>query len=192
MQRGNVFYTNNINTINNDLVFRDSITDGSIGYIDRITTEIDPYTGFSAEITITDKNFYDKIIDLYTNGGRGAVHVTPRKYQIKKVVANPSKNATTVIFMDGEVVVVKKSPDDPEADIFSVVAYAVAKRIYGSNSAFKREVVEHLELIDKDFDKAMKQATDEDLINIFKKFADGIRNKHAKMKEALEEDNDEA
>lgn len=200
MQRCNVFYTNNISTASNDLVFRDSITGGSIGYIDKITTEIDPYTGkqkvdgsyFSAEITVTDKKFYDQIVNLYTSGGREAVHVTPKKYQIKRVVANPSKNATTVIFMDGEVVVVKKSPDDPEADIFSVVAYAVAKRIYGSNSAFQREVVKHLDFIDKEFDKAMKQATDEDLINIFKKFADGIRNKHAKMKEALEEEDDEA
>lgn len=180
MIRDDSFYTNNISTVNNDLVFRDSITNASIGYIDRITTEIDPY-----------KKAYDQIVNLYTNGGK-AVYGTPRKYQIKRVVANPSKNATTVIFMDGEVVVVKKSPDDPEADIFSVVAYAVAKRIYGSNSAFKREVVKHLEFIDKEFDKAMKQATDEDLINIFKKFADGIRNKHAKMKEALEEEDDEA
>ena len=140
----NVYY-DSYTTTNSDLVFRGLTTGKSIGYvdniaIDKISTEIDPFTGFSAEITITDKNFYDKIIDLYTNGGREAVHVTPRKYQIKKVVVNPSKNATTVIFMDGTVVVVKKSPDDPEADIFSVVAYAVAKRIYGSNSAFKREV----------------------------------------------------
>lgn len=61
-------------------------------------------------------------------------------YEIKKVVVNPEKGATTVIFTDGTVEVVKKSPEDPEADIFSVVAYAVAKRVYGSNSAFKRQI----------------------------------------------------
>lgn len=188
MQKDNIFYTHGITTTN-DLVFRDL----PIGYIDRISTEIDPYTGFSAEITVKDKKVYDQIVNLlYMGGSREAEHVTPIKYQIKRVVANPSKNATTVIFMDGEVVVVKKSPDDPKADIFSVVAYAVAKRIYGTNSAFQREVIKHLEFIDKEFDKAMKQATDEDLINIFKKFADGIRNKHAKTKEALEEEDDEA
>jgi hypothetical protein len=68
-------------------------------------------------------------------------------YEIKKVVVNPEKEATTVIFTDGTVEVVKKSPEDSEADIFSVVAYAVAKRIYGSNSAFKREVVNKVEVM---------------------------------------------
>lgn len=68
-------------------------------------------------------------------------------YEIKKVVVNPEKEATTVIFTDGTVEVVKKSPEDPEADIFSVVAYAVAKRVYGSNSAFKREVVNKVEVM---------------------------------------------
>lgn len=68
-------------------------------------------------------------------------------YEIKKVVINPEKEATTVIFMDGTVEVVKKSPEDPEADIFSVVAYAVAERVYGSNSAFKREVVNKVEVM---------------------------------------------
>lgn len=68
-------------------------------------------------------------------------------YEIKKVVVNPEKEATTVIFKDGTVEVVKKSPEDPEADIFSVVAYAVAERVYGSNSAFKREVVNKVEVM---------------------------------------------
>lgn len=68
-------------------------------------------------------------------------------YEIKKVVINPEKEATTVIFTDGTVEVVKKSPEDPEADIFSVVAYAVAKRVYGSNSAFKREVWNKVEVM---------------------------------------------
>lgn len=87
--------------------------------------------GFSGEFIIDDPKFVKDFKRAFN------------PYAIKKVVANPSKNATTVIFMDGTVVVVKKSPDDPEADIFSVVAYAVAKRIYGSNSAFKREVVKN-------------------------------------------------
>lgn len=68
-------------------------------------------------------------------------------YEIKKVVVNPEKEATTVIFKDGTVEVVKKSPEDPEADIFSVVAYAVAEHVYGSNSAFKKEVVNKVEVM---------------------------------------------
>lgn len=84
--------------------------------------------GFSGTFTIDDPGFINDFKRAFN------------PYAIKKVIANPKKNATTVIFKDGTVEVVKKSPDDPEADIFSVVAYAVAKRIYGSNSAFKREI----------------------------------------------------
>lgn len=72
------------------------------------------------------------------------------KYRIKKIQVNPNKNATTVIFENGHVEVVKKNDLDPEADLYSVVAYAVAKYVYGSNSAFKREIrnsiFEHLEV----------------------------------------------
>lgn len=62
------------------------------------------------------------------------------KYRIKKIQRNPKKNATTVIFENGHVEVVKKNELDPEADLYSVVAYAVAKYVYGSNSAFKRQI----------------------------------------------------
>lgn len=145
MHRGEVYY--NYTGINDDFTFIDSKTNKSIGYVDTITTAIKPYE-FSADITVTDKKFYDQIVDLYKGGSKKAGYVTPpKKYQIKKVVVNPEKEATTVIFMDGEVEVVKKSPEDPEADIFSVVAYAVAKHIYGSNSAFKREVVNKVEVM---------------------------------------------
>ena len=62
------------------------------------------------------------------------------KFRIKKIQTNHKKNATTVIFENGHVEVVKKNDLDPEADLYSVVAYAVAKYVYGSNSAFKREI----------------------------------------------------
>lgn len=62
------------------------------------------------------------------------------KYRIKKIQRNPKKNATTVIFENGHVEVVKRNDLDPEADLYSVVAYAVAKYVYGSNSAFKRQI----------------------------------------------------
>lgn len=72
------------------------------------------------------------------------------KYRIKKIQRNPKKNATTVIFENGHVEVVKRNELDPEADLYSVVAYAVAKYVYGSNSAFKRQIrnsiFEHLEV----------------------------------------------
>ena len=85
------------------------------------------------------------------------------KYRIKKIICNLAKSATTVIFKDGSVEVVKKSPEDPEADIFSVVAYALAEHMYGSNSAFKKEVAKNLDFIDKGFEKMLKNSTDKEL-----------------------------
>lgn len=107
------------------------------------------------------------------------------KFAIKKVVVNPSKNATTVIFEDGTVEVVKKSPDDPEADIFSVVAYAVAKHVYGSNSAFKREVLKNLDFIDREFEKFVDRTSCEDLAKAMRKVVEHIKKKNRK-----ENDND--
>lgn len=61
-------------------------------------------------------------------------------YAIKKVIVNPKKNATTVLWADGTHTVVKRSEGDEPADIWSVVSYALAEKVYGSNSAFKREI----------------------------------------------------
>ena len=128
MHRDEVYYTG-INSV------IDSKTSNSIGYAYTTSTSINPYTGFSADITI-DESKKVKYVTLKN-----------KKYQIKKVVVNPEKEATTVIFTDGTVEVVKKSPEDPEADIFSVVAYAIAKHVYGSNSSFKREVIDKVEVM---------------------------------------------
>ena len=56
---------------------------------------------------------------------------------IKKIVENPLKGATTVIWSDGDVTVVKRAEGDPD-DPYFAVASALAIRVYGSNSAFKR------------------------------------------------------
>ena len=98
-----------------------------------------------------------------------------KKYEIKKVVVNPEKEATTVIFKDGEVEVVKKSLEDPEADIFSVVAYAVAERVYGSNSAFKKEVVNKVEVM-----KSKENKSDDSKESLTKAFV--MWNKKRSMK----------
>ena len=84
--------------------------------------------GLSGTITIDDFGFSKKLKEAFN------------PYRIKKIQINPKKNATTVIFEDSHVEVVKKSPGDADADIYSVVAYAVAKYVYGSNSAFKRQI----------------------------------------------------
>lgn len=119
--------------------------------------------GFSGTFTIDDPGFINDFKRAFN------------PYAIKKVVANPKKNATTVIFADGTVEVVKKSPDDPEADIFSVVAYAVAKHVYGSNSAFKREVLKNIDFIGRDFDSIVCSTPIEDLAKMISKIAENLK-----------------
>lgn len=79
-------------------------------------------------------------------------------YKIKKVVVNPEKEATTVLFEDGSHIVVKKHENDPDVDILSIVAYAVAEHIYGSNSAFKRELKNKIEVIGYKKSKSLDEA----------------------------------
>ena len=85
-------------------------------------------SGFSGTITIDDPTFVKKFKEAFN------------PYSIKKVIVNPKKNATTVLWADGTHTVVKRSEGDEPADIWSVVSYALAEKIYGSNSAFKREI----------------------------------------------------
>ena len=124
--------------------------------------------GISGTLTIKDPGFITDFKRAFN------------PYPIKKVVVNPSKNATTVIFEDGSVEVVKKSPDDPEADIFSVVAYAVAKHVYGSNSAFKREVLKNLDFIDREFEEIINRTPVEDLQKAMNKIVEHIKKKNRK------------
>ena len=63
-----------------------------------------------------------------------------KKYEIKQILVNPKKNTTTVLWADGTHTVVKRSESDEPADIWQVVSYALAEKVYGSNSAFKRIV----------------------------------------------------
>lgn len=63
---------------------------------------------------------------------------------IKRIEINTKKGVvyTTVIWADGsKPTVVKKSEDDPH-DLYFAVASAIAIKVYGSNSAFKREIEE--------------------------------------------------
>lgn len=84
--------------------------------------------GFSGTFIIDDPGFINDFKRAFN------------PYAIKKVIVNPKKNATTVLWADGTHTVVKRSEGDEPADIWSVVSYALAEKIYGSNSAFKREI----------------------------------------------------
>jgi hypothetical protein len=127
----------------------DEVVTDSGGHIEVSGHEAAPVTGY------TGACFYHELGSSETKilGEIKEIKLEPRfinfdwgyskpnyKYRIKKIQINPKKNATTVIFESGHVEVVKKNDLDPEADLYSVVAYAVAKYVYGSNSAFKRQI----------------------------------------------------
>lgn len=59
------------------------------------------------------------------------------KYAIKKIIVN--ENAVIVFFEDGQKTVVKKMDSDAD-DIYSAVAQAVMKKMYGSTNAFHKIV----------------------------------------------------
>lgn len=60
-----------------------------------------------------------------------------KKYAIKKIIVN--NDAVIVFFKDGEKTVVKKMNSDAD-DIYSAVAQAVMKKMYGSTNAFHKFV----------------------------------------------------
>lgn len=61
------------------------------------------------------------------------------KFNIKQIIYNETEGITTVIFEDGEVVLVKKA-EGTEHNIYQAVASAVVRRVYGSNTAYKRQI----------------------------------------------------
>ena len=67
--------------------------------------------------------------------------------EITKIIYNEVKHETTVYFRNGDSVKVKKSRDT-EHDIYSAVSAAVVKYIYGSNTAFKKQL-KNVEVINK-------------------------------------------
>lgn len=85
--------------------------------------------------------------DIVSEKKEKIIKKVPKEFQIKQVVFNEKKNATTVLFKDGKHVVVKRSENEWSSDIYNVVAYAIAKKIYGSNSAFKKALKEKTTLI---------------------------------------------
>lgn len=99
--------------------------------------------------------FYDKNGTLQTDDKDWAQTVKSelnRKYgllsalQIQRIIVN---NLATIVFWeDGTKTVVKISDADMEDgkyDIYAGVSYAIAKKLFGSNSSFKREVDRKME-----------------------------------------------
>lgn len=61
-------------------------------------------------------------------------------YKISRIIQNGP--ATIVFFEDGKKIVVKQS-DDTEYNLYDAVSAAIAIKVYGTNSAFKRAIERH-------------------------------------------------
>ena len=62
-------------------------------------------------------------------------------FGVEQIYVNTEKLATTVMWKDGEVTVVKQSPGE-QWDVYNAVSAALAKKVYGSNTAYKKMLKE--------------------------------------------------
>jgi len=67
--------------------------------------------------------------------------------KIKNVLYNKKNRLLTVVFDDGEVVMIKCSPKD-NFDVNIGVSLAITKRLYGSKNKFHKEVQKHFKIIE--------------------------------------------
>ena len=129
--------------------WKDPFYNGAIGTTGATTTTSDSYiTRSGSTTTIELGSMVSDLVDRKLKGEdikpkkKKQPKRIPKEFRIKQVIYNNDKKATTVLFKDGSCIVVKKSENDNKSDIYDVVAYAIAKKIYGSNSAFKKELKE--------------------------------------------------
>ena len=99
--------------------------------------------GTKADVTIIDEGIGGKE-DMPVDGISFAFNFDKLRIgysspKIDKIRVNPAKNATTVLWTDGTVTVVKRSEDDPD-NLYFAVDSAMAIKCYGSNSQFKKVV----------------------------------------------------
>ena len=80
-------------------------------------------------------------------------------YSLNPVRIIRNGNATIVMWADGTKTVVKKSADDPEDDYAAFTA-ALAKKVYGNNSHFKKMLKERT-VEQKPSKKQQKRETEE-------------------------------
>lgn len=135
--------------------WKDPFYNGATGTTVATTTTSDSYiTRSGSTTTIELGSMVSDLVDRKLKGEdikpkeKKQPKRIPKEFRIKQVIYNHDKKATTVLFKDGSCIVVKKSENGNKSDIYDVVAYAIAKKIYGYNSAFKRELKEKTTLIE--------------------------------------------
>ena len=95
-----------------------------------------------------DTSTWDRMFGTHAFSGRlfysptGVKTIMPK---IEKIIYNESKGATTVIFENKDVVVVRKTKD-VEHNLYNAVSAAIVKYVYGSNTQFKKQL-ENVEII---------------------------------------------
>lgn len=119
---------------------------GSV-YYTPINVETAYYPGAERKLTIKMVPNYQKTEEeMYVKHGIESCYklyeimkenVNP--YEVKQIIFNKKKNATTVLWADGTVTVIKKKEDDPW-DEQAAFAQALAKKVYGSTSSVRKIV----------------------------------------------------
>lgn len=77
------------------------------------------------------------IVDSIKRTHFGAV--TSTALSPSKIYHNREAGVTTVLWNDGTKTIVRRSEYDPE-DLYAAYCIALAKKVYGSNSALKRDL----------------------------------------------------
>lgn len=109
-------------------------------HVKEITTHADGTTEISG--VFSPSAHFSTLNDYVVDASRYGIAISGsyKSYGIKKILVNPEKDTTTVLWNDGTHTTVKRAEGDDPADIWQIVSYALAEKVYGSNSAFKREV----------------------------------------------------
>lgn len=91
--------------------------------------------------TITEESFGDSItLKLWDVGDRGLKNLTPqyRSYKISRIYTN-NKDVVVVIFNDGTKII-KRLCEGDTFNLYTGVALAIAEKVYGSKTQFKKAV----------------------------------------------------
>lgn len=104
-----------------------------IGYYKRDFKQLlETYKEQKEELTETRKYYDNELNNLF-------------RLYINKIVHNKEKGTTVVWFDNKEKVIVKRRKGTKD-DVYSAVAYAIAERLYGNNTRFKKVVDEGVKI----------------------------------------------
>jgi len=104
------------------------------------TPAYNPKFGFSTDWFVSSTDLTNKIDNEITLTLPEFQITVKDQYKISRIIQNGP--ATIVFFGDGKKIVVKQS-DDTEYNLYDAISAAIAIKVYGTNSAFKRAIERH-------------------------------------------------